>query len=92
MDDSVLIESFLKFLIEHQIVDNGQENETLSKFLELYEQFEDQLNASQQSFNVNTSEQDSQMQFETKAIFTLADFLKGLSANEYYDIAQKMYN
>ena len=30
--------------------------------------------------------------FETKAIFALADFLKTLSANEYYDIAQKMYN
>lgn len=30
--------------------------------------------------------------FETKAIFTLADFLKSLSANEYYDIAQKIYN
>jgi len=25
--------------------------------------------------------------FETRAIFTLADFLKSLSANEYYDIA-----
>lgn len=30
--------------------------------------------------------------FETKAIFSLADFLKSLSANEYYDIAQKLYN
>jgi len=30
--------------------------------------------------------------FETKAIFSLADFLKGLSANEYYDIAQKLYS
>lgn len=31
------------------------------------------------------------MPFETKAIFTLADFLKQLEANEYYDIAQKFY-
>lgn len=30
--------------------------------------------------------------FETRAIFTLADFLKALSANEYYDIAQKLFN
>ena len=30
--------------------------------------------------------------FETKAIFTLADFLKSLTANEYYDIASKLYN
>jgi hypothetical protein len=30
--------------------------------------------------------------FETKAIFSLADFLKSLSANEYYDIAQKLFN
>lgn len=32
------------------------------------------------------------MPFETKAIFTLADFLKQLQANEYYDIAQKFYS
>jgi hypothetical protein len=31
------------------------------------------------------------MAFETKAIFSLADFLKQLEANEYYDIAQKFY-
>ena len=31
------------------------------------------------------------MPFETMAIFTLADFLKQLQANEYYDIAQKFY-
>jgi len=35
---------------------------------------------------------DSQIMFETRAIFTLADFLKSLSANEYYDIAQKLFN
>ena len=29
--------------------------------------------------------------FETRAIFTIADFLKGLSPNEYYDIAQKLF-
>lgn len=32
------------------------------------------------------------MVFETKAIFALADFLKTLTANEYYDIAQNLYN
>ena len=32
------------------------------------------------------------MPFETKAIFTLADFLKQLQANEYYDIASKFYS
>ncbi len=35
---------------------------------------------------------DDSMPFETKAIFTLADFLKQLQANEYYDIAQKFYS
>ena len=30
--------------------------------------------------------------FETRAIFTMADFLKSLTPNEYYDIAQNMYN
>ena len=34
---------------------------------------------------------ESSMPFETKAIFALADFLKQLQANEYYDIAQKFY-
>jgi len=29
--------------------------------------------------------------FETRAIFSLADFLKSLSPNEYYDIAQKIF-
>jgi hypothetical protein len=29
--------------------------------------------------------------FETKAIFTLADFVKSLGPNEYYDIAQKTF-
>jgi hypothetical protein len=29
--------------------------------------------------------------FETRAIFTLADFLKGLGPNEYYDIASKIF-
>ena len=32
-----------------------------------------------------------QVAFETKAIFALADFLKSLSANEYYDIAQRLF-
>ena len=36
--------------------------------------------------------QDSSLVFETKAIFTLADFLKSLTPNEYYDVAQKLYN
>lgn len=35
------IESFLKHLIELQLVDNGLENETLSRFLEMFERFED---------------------------------------------------
>ena len=32
------------------------------------------------------------MPFETMAIFSLADFLKQLEANEQYDIAQKLYS
>ena len=36
--------------------------------------------------------QSEAMPFETKAIFALADFLKQLQANEYYDIAQKLYS
>jgi hypothetical protein len=33
------------------------------------------------------SQDDINMMFETKAIFTIADFMKSLTANEYYDIA-----
>jgi hypothetical protein len=40
-DQSKQIESFLKFLIERNIIDNGEDSETLSKFLEMYEKFEE---------------------------------------------------
>ncbi|TNV82785.1 hypothetical protein FGO68_gene11827 [Halteria grandinella] len=42
------------------------------------------------SFNQN--KEADPMPFETKAIFTLADFLKQLQANEYYDIASKYFS
>jgi uncharacterized protein YozE (UPF0346 family) len=37
------IESLLKHLISRHLVDNGEETETLSRFLELFEQFEEQM-------------------------------------------------
>ena len=43
MADSQRIESFITFLIEHNIVDNSPEAETLSKFLQVFETFEDQV-------------------------------------------------
>ncbi len=38
------------------------------------------------------SADDSQLLFETRAIFSLADYLKSLSPNEYYDIASRIYS
>ena len=35
------IESFLKFLIEHHVIDNSEESETLSKFITYFESFDD---------------------------------------------------
>jgi len=86
------LESFLKHLIERGLVDNVDDSsETVHRFLEIYEQFEEEnemgISASaerQGDFSCNP--------FETRAIFTLADFLKSLGPNEFYDIAQKVYN
>lgn len=35
------IESYLKFLIERHLIDNTSESETLTKYLELFETFDD---------------------------------------------------
>lgn len=43
------------------------------------------------SFN-DVEDADPDTQFETKAIFSLADYLKSLTANEYYDIAARVYS
>jgi hypothetical protein len=49
---------------------------------------DDTFSATGQSTSSHKDEMiDDSMPFETKAIFTLADFLKQLQANEYYDIA-----
>jgi len=44
------------------------------------------------NFDDSAGLDDSQTQFETKAIFSLADYLKGLTPNEYYDIAARVYS
>ena len=80
------LESFIKYLIQKGIIDNeDDQSETIHKFLELYEQFESENNV------VSMDESDKINPFETRAIFTLADFLKGLGPNEYYDIASKIF-
>ncbi|CDW85157.1 UNKNOWN [Stylonychia lemnae] len=95
MTDQQTLESYVNFLIKSHIIDNNQDSDTLTKFLHLFDQFNDQLDQDNENCNVTQSmqdEEDSQIMFETRAIFTLADFLKSLTANEYYDIAQKIYN
>ena len=85
---SNLLESFLKFLIKRGFVDNeDDQSETIHKFLEIFEQFEDE-----EEEENNKSYNKEIHQFETRAIFTLADFLKSLGPNEHYDISQKVYN
>ena len=86
LDLHAKLESFVKFLIERGIVDNeDDETETIHKFLQIYETFDEQ---SKQSPSDDSEKIDP---FETRAIFTLADFFKSLGPNEYYDIAQKTY-
>lgn len=89
------MESLLKFLIERGFVDNEDDHsETIHRFLQLYESFEgeaDDLARGYESLD-DTRDQFSQDAFETRILFTLADFLKSLGPNEYYDIAQKVYN
>ena len=35
------IESYIRFLIEHHVIDNSAESETLGKYLEILENFDD---------------------------------------------------
>lgn len=51
----------------------------------MYEAFEGEIEAAGADDSVKIDP------FETKAIFTLADFLKALGPNEFYDVAQKLY-
>ena len=88
------LESFLKYLIENSLVDNeDDQSETIHRFLEIFEQFENDVEAAAApGLQSNNRNDDSIDEFETRAIFTLADFLKSLGPNEYYDIAQKFFN
>ena len=40
-----------------------------------------------QSLNISRLNDDEELDFQTKVIFTLADYLQTLSPTEYYDIA-----
>ena len=63
------------------------------RFLEIYKKLSDETDLG--IYETTSSEQQdifSACAFETRALFTLADFLKSLEPNEYYDIAQKAYN
>lgn len=108
------LESFLKFLISRGFVDNEDDSsETIHRFLEIFEQFEEDgacSSSSQSSHHredgeesvrgaagrgVTSAERRKKQEdsdFETRAIFTLADFLKSLGPNEFYDIAQRVFN
>ena len=91
------LESFLKHLIERGIVDNeDDESETIHRFLEIYEQFDVDGETFEANGGASPREhgRDNEgrsdtvgSQFETRAIFTLADFFKSLGPNEFYDIS-----
>ncbi len=66
--------SFTSFLLSKHILDSEQ---TLQTYSDLFDNFEE----------ASESQDDSQLVFETRAIFSLADFIKSLTANECYDIA-----
>ena len=92
------LESFLKFLIDRGFVDNEDDSsETIHRFLEIFEQFEEDEEEKDSSENDDQEgaindrkargENGGESKFETRAIFTMADFLKSLGPNEHYDIA-----
>jgi len=84
------LEGFLKYLIERGLVDNEDDSsETIHRFLEIFERFEGDEDISGSPERQNEYSTD---EFETRSIFTLADFFKSLGPNEYYDIAQKIFN
>lgn len=53
---------------------------------EIQQNFEEQM--LDQSLNISRLNDDEELDFQTKVIFTLADYLQTLSPTEYYDIAQ----
>ena len=84
----VKLESYIKYLISKGYIDNeNEDSETIHKFLEIYEQYENDNNTVSDGVS-NNEETDP---FETQAIFTLTDFLKGLGPSEYYDISAKIF-
>ena len=84
------LESYIKHLISKGFIDNeDDQSETIHQFLELYEQFETEGKEVGEDHNSEDAMQDP---FETRAIFTLADFFKSLGPNEFYDISSKIYS
>ena len=84
----VKLESYIKYLISKGYIDNeNEDSETIHKFLEIYEQYEHDKN----TVSDGVSNDDETDPFETQAIFTLTDFLKGLGPSEYYDISAKIF-
>ena len=57
------------------------DEETAPKLYSFFDSFEE---------TPDSEDEDSQ-NFETRAIFSLADFFKSLSTNEYYDIANRLF-
>ena len=80
-------------MIDQGLVNNeSDENETIHRFLEIYERSEtvpDTLVCNAFDDSEDTVNKDT---FETRAVFTLADYLKSLGPEEYFDIAQKVFN
>ena len=98
-ESTAKLESFLKYLIEKGFVDNDDDSsETIHRFLEIFEQFEGSDGEESSNSDDGGPERRGAASskqtdpFETRAIFTLADFFKSLGPNEYYDIAQKVFS
>ena len=90
-DNQTRLESFVHFLLEHGILDNeSDQSESISKFFQQYDKFPNEQKSGDSNLGDGVEDSNSEEEengFETRAIFTLADFFKVLEPNECYDIA-----
>lgn len=69
------VNSYIGFLSSQGILDD----DTCQHYLQVFELMEDDANL------------ESTQEFETKAIFSLADYLKELEPHQHYDISYRLF-
>ena len=73
--------SLLQFLQGAGVLDD----EAADRFEQLFDELESE------SEPLSPKQSQSELDFETRSIYALADLFKSLSTNEHYDLAQRLY-